>query len=86
MSQPSTEWAAIEHKLTELVMDHLLTNKDDKISHFDSNSPEIQGHQMNEFSKEFLSKYITKIRDAWLGLSLKLIPAEEIPMRRHARV
>ncbi|GBP07846.1 hypothetical protein EVAR_71050_1 [Eumeta japonica] len=31
-------------------------------------------------------KCIAKISEAWEGLSLKLIPAEEIPMRPRARV
>ncbi|XP_046805498.1 uncharacterized protein LOC124419553 [Lucilia cuprina] len=84
-----TEWGAIESKLTELVMEHLLTNKDDKVPRFDS-SEIHRGYRvikcLDEFSKGFLNKCITKIRDAWVGLSLKLIPAEEIPMRPRARV
>lgn len=38
------------------------------------------------FSKEFLGKCIAKIGDTWDGLSLKLIPAADIPLRPRARV
>ncbi|KNC30427.1 hypothetical protein FF38_07468 [Lucilia cuprina] len=41
---------------------------------------------VDEFSNEFLGKCITKIRDARLGIRLKLNPAEEIIMRPCARV
>ncbi|KNC24814.1 hypothetical protein FF38_03731 [Lucilia cuprina] len=39
---------------------------------------------MDEFSKDIISKCITNISNAWEGLNLKLIPAEEIPMRPRA--
>ncbi|XP_065355994.1 putative mediator of RNA polymerase II transcription subunit 26 [Calliphora vicina] len=41
---------------------------------------------MDEFSKDFLSKCIAKISGALEGLSLKQIPAQEIPMRPRARI
>lgn len=83
------EWGAIESKLAELVMEYVLENKGKVAPRFDSGEVH-RGYRiikcLDESSKEFLGKCITKISDAWVGLSLKLIPAEEIPMRPRARV
>ncbi|KNC32774.1 hypothetical protein FF38_10755 [Lucilia cuprina] len=73
------EWGAVESKLTELVMEYLLASEDNKAPRFDSD-------EIHRGYRDFLSKCITKISDAWEGLSLKLIPAEEIPMRPRARI
>lgn len=84
-----TEWGVIESKLAELVMNHVIANKDGMAPRFDSGEIH-RGYRvikcMDVFSKEFLSKCITTISDAWDGLHLKLIPAEEIPMRPRARI
>lgn len=34
----------------------------------------------DEFSTEFLGKYMAIISDAWVGISLKFIPVEEFPL------
>ncbi|XP_065362003.1 BEACH domain-containing protein lvsA-like [Calliphora vicina] len=84
-----TEWGAIESKLTELVMEHVFANRTGTAPRFDSGEIH-RGYRvikcMDEFSKDFLSKCIAKISGAWEGLSLKLIPAQEIPMRPRARI
>lgn len=36
---------------------------------------------LKDFFKEFICKCVTKVSDAWEGLSLKVISAEEIPRR-----
>ena len=83
------EWGAIETKLAELVMEHVLSSKDRPVPRFDSGEIH-RGYRiikcMDGFSKEFLGNCITAISDSWDGLSLKLIPAEEIPLRPRARV
>lgn len=84
-----TEWSAIESRLAELVMEHVLSNKDSPAPRFDSGEIH-RGYRlikcMDLFSKEFLGNCVAKISDSWAGLSLKLIPAEDIPLRPRARI
>ncbi|XP_073831518.1 uncharacterized protein [Musca autumnalis] len=85
----TAEWGTVETKLSELVMEHVLANEDSPVPHFDS-SEVHRGYRvikcMDEYSKEFLEKSIAKLSNAWDDISLKLIPAQEIPMRPRARV
>lgn len=84
-----TEWGAVESKLAELVMEYVLANKGGTVPRFDSGEIH-RGYRvircLDGFSKDFLGKCIAKISGAWEGLSLKLIPAEDIPMRPRARI
>jgi hypothetical protein len=84
-----TEWGAIESKLAELVMKHVLSNKDSPAPRFDCGEIH-RGYRiircMDGLSKEFLCSCITKISDAWEGLKLELIPAKDIPLRPRARI
>ncbi len=70
-------------------MDHVLSNKDSPVPRFDSGGIH-RGYRvikcMDLFSREFLSNCVTTISNAWDGLSLKLIPAAEIPLRPRARI
>lgn len=83
------EWSAIESKLSELVVKHLLGNKEGVVPRFDSGEIH-RGFRLirclDVFSKEFLGNCIATISDAWEGLTLKLIPASEIPFRPRARI
>ncbi|XP_073821101.1 uncharacterized protein [Musca autumnalis] len=85
----TAEWGTVETKLSELVMEHVLANEDSPVPHFDS-SEVHRGYRvikcMDDYSKEFLEKSIAKLSNAWDDISLKLIPAQEIPMRPRARV
>ncbi|XP_073838620.1 uncharacterized protein [Musca autumnalis] len=86
----TAEWSIVETKLSELVMEHVLADEDSPVPYFDS-SEVHRGYRvikcMDEYSKEFLEKSIaSKLSDAWDNISLRLIPAQEIPMRPRARV
>ncbi|XP_073821572.1 uncharacterized protein [Musca autumnalis] len=85
----TAEWGMVETKLSEKVMEHVLTNEDSPVPHFDS-SEVHRGYRvikcMDEFSKGFLEKCMVKISGAWEDTSLRLIPAQEIPIRPRARV
>ncbi|XP_073819713.1 uncharacterized protein [Musca autumnalis] len=85
----TAEWGMVETKLSEQVMEHVFANDDSPVPHFDS-SEVHRGYRvikcMDEFSKGFLEKCIAKISDAWEDISLRLIPAQDIPMRPRARV
>ncbi|XP_073811767.1 uncharacterized protein [Musca autumnalis] len=79
----------VETKWSEHVLGHVFTNEDSPVPHFDS-SEVHRGYGvikcMDEFSKGFLEKCMAKISGAWEDISLRLIPAKEIPIRPRARV
>ncbi|XP_073811679.1 uncharacterized protein [Musca autumnalis] len=83
------ERGMVETKLSEQVMEHVFTNEDSPVPHLDS-SEVHRGYRvitcMDEFSKGFLEKCMAKISRAWEDISLRLIPAQEIPIRPRARV
>ncbi|XP_073841147.1 uncharacterized protein [Musca autumnalis] len=84
----TAEWGMVETKLSEQFLEHVLTNVDSLVPHFVA-SEFHRGYRvikcMDEFSKEFLERCMAKISDGWEDISLRLIPAQEIPMRPRAR-
>ncbi|XP_037957537.1 uncharacterized protein LOC119687330 [Teleopsis dalmanni] len=83
------KWGEIEPKLAEMVMEQLLTNLDAPTPGFDS-SEVVRGCRVfkcdDQLSKVFLGNCIAKVSDAWEGLGLKLISANDIPRRPRARI
>ncbi|XP_037930436.1 uncharacterized protein LOC119667362 [Teleopsis dalmanni] len=83
------KWGEIEPKLAEMVMEHLLTNLDVPTPGFDS-SEVVRGCRVfkcdDQLSKVFLGNRIAKVSDAWEGLRIKLVPANDIPRRPRARI
>lgn len=76
-----TEWSMINNKLNELIMNYLL--------HSDSGIPRYSTGEMyrdyiliqcnDMFSKEFICNCVAKLRYAFDGMSLTVIPAAQIP-------
>lgn len=85
----TSEWGKVEAELSTLVMEHVLANKGSAVPHYDS-SEIHRGFRvikcMDEFSKVFLEECVAKVSDAWEDIGLRLIPAQDIPMRPRARV
>ncbi|XP_054746347.1 uncharacterized protein LOC129250775 [Anastrepha obliqua] len=81
-------WDAIEGRLSGMVVRHLMDKKG-PAPLFDSGEI-CRGCRVikcaNQYSKEFLEKSLATVSNAWEGLSLKLIPASEIPRRPRARI
>lgn len=81
-------WGAIEGRLSGMVVEHLMANQG-PAPLFDSDEV-CRGCRVikcaDEFSRGFLEKCVDKVSNAWEGLSLRLIPASEIPRRPRARI
>ncbi|XP_053968317.1 uncharacterized protein LOC128869741 [Anastrepha ludens] len=81
-------WDAIEGRLSGMVVRHLMDKKG-PAPLFDSGEI-FRGCRVikcaNQYSREFLEKSLATVSNAWEGLSLKLIPASEIPRRPRARI
>ncbi|XP_065365928.1 uncharacterized protein LOC135958912 [Calliphora vicina] len=76
------EWPMIENEMSNILYKYLLHNKSCPIPRYDSGEI-YRGFFLiqckDTFSKDFLSNCVTKVRDAFKGFSLTLIPAAQIP-------
>lgn len=83
-------WTEIESKLTMMIMDYVMAaSKNDPMPCYDT-SKVFRGCRlikcMDQFSKDLIVDYVSKISNSWQGLVIKLIPAREIPRRTCARI
>ncbi|XP_055388402.1 uncharacterized protein LOC129616949 [Condylostylus longicornis] len=82
-------WCKVEAKLSEMVVEHLLTTDGNEVLSFDS-SEVVRGYRVikceDRLSGDFLSSCVAKISDTWDGSKVELIPAKEIPRRPRARI
>nr|XP_044249341.1 uncharacterized protein LOC123002775 [Drosophila takahashii] len=85
----SEKWEEIEIKVADMVAERLSAVPDGPIPSFDS-SDMVRGHRVikcdDSFSRTFLAECISKIGNAWDGLSIRLVHAREIPRRPRARI
>ena len=80
------EWPAIELQINELVASYVLENQaESPVPRYDMNEIH-RGFRvikcMDEFSKKFLFKCITSLKDKLKELNLMIIPASQIPKGR----
>nr|XP_041630358.1 uncharacterized protein LOC121501894 [Drosophila kikkawai] len=83
------KWEEVETQLAEMVTDKLLSEPTGQSPSFDS-SDMVRGHRVircdDEFSRDFLADCVARLGKAWKGISIKLVPARDIPRRPRARI
>ncbi|XP_070144865.1 uncharacterized protein [Drosophila kikkawai] len=83
------KWEEVETQLAEMVTDKLLSEPTGQSPSFDS-SDMVRGHRVircdDEFSRDFLADCVASLSKAWKGISIKLVPAKDIPRRPRARI
>ncbi|KAH8320342.1 hypothetical protein KR059_010884, partial [Drosophila kikkawai] len=83
------KWEEVETQLAEMVTDKILSEPTGRSPSFDS-SEMVKGHRVircdDDFSPDFLADCVARLGNAWKGISIKLVPAKDIPRRPRARI